>query len=122
MKFENPMDGGLRCTAHSRSKEQCKRWAIRGGNVCAMHGGKAPQVKAKAEARLAALVDPAIGKLQKLINARSEMVSLAAVKDVLDRNGFKPTDKHELTGKDGQPLISVEAFREMVADAKGNGK
>ena len=29
------------------------------------------------------------------------------------------TEKQELTGKDGEPIISIEAFRTMVADAKG---
>lgn len=41
-----------RCTAKSkRSQERCKRAAVVGGTVCAMHGGKAPQVAAAAEAR-----------------------------------------------------------------------
>jgi hypothetical protein len=41
-----------RCTAKSkRSQERCRRAAVIGGTVCAMHGGKAPQVKAAAEAR-----------------------------------------------------------------------
>ena len=41
-----------RCTARSKgSGERCKRAAVVGGTVCAMHGGKAPQVKARAEQR-----------------------------------------------------------------------
>jgi hypothetical protein len=41
-----------RCTAKSkRSQERCRRAAVIGGTVCAMHGGKAPQVKAAAEQR-----------------------------------------------------------------------
>lgn len=36
----------------------CKRWAIAGGTVCPSHGGRAPQVKAKAAERLADLIDP----------------------------------------------------------------
>lgn len=44
----------MRCTAKSsRSGEQCKRDAIRGGTVCATHGGRAPQVKAAAAERVA---------------------------------------------------------------------
>lgn len=42
-----------RCSARSkRSGQQCKRFAIPGGTVCAMHGGKAPAVVAAAERRL----------------------------------------------------------------------
>lgn len=48
-----------RCTAIKRSKdeegnrEQCRNTPVRGTNVCRMHGGSAPQVKAKAEERVA---------------------------------------------------------------------
>ncbi len=42
-----------RCTATSRSGEQCKRRPIPGGTVCSMHGGKSPAVQRKAAERLA---------------------------------------------------------------------
>ena len=49
------------CKAHSsRTGQPCRQVAILGGNVCVAHGGRAPQVKRKAEERLRALVDPAI--------------------------------------------------------------
>lgn len=42
-----------RCTATSKhSGDRCKRAPILGGNVCAMHGGKAPQVIAAAQQAL----------------------------------------------------------------------
>lgn len=42
------------CTAVSNSTgKRCKHSAIHGGTVCRVHGGSAPQVKAKAERRLA---------------------------------------------------------------------
>ena len=84
------------CTAKSkRSGEPCKSSAITGARVCIRHGGAAPQVKAKALERLAALVDPAISALDGLLKSEQDNVRLGAVKDVLDRNGFKPTDKVE---------------------------
>lgn len=57
--------------------------------VCRMHGGAAPQVIAKAEERLKALIHPAIARLAELV-AQKEFpsVAIAAVKDVLDRNGM----------------------------------
>lgn len=43
----------LRCTATSkRSGVNCRRYAMVGTNVCARHGGIAPQVRAKAEERV----------------------------------------------------------------------
>lgn len=51
-----------------------------------------------AEARLQALVDPAITQLAALVeNADSDSVKLSAIKDVLDRAGYKPTEKQEVT-------------------------
>lgn len=41
-----------RCTAHRKNGEPCKRPPIRGGTVCASHGGSAPAVRAAAERRL----------------------------------------------------------------------
>lgn len=44
-----------RCTGkNKKTGNRCKRWAIPGGTVCVMHGGKAPQVQAAAQARVAA--------------------------------------------------------------------
>lgn len=47
------MDDERRCTATSKqSGRRCKRAAVPGATVCATHGGKAPQVVAKANERL----------------------------------------------------------------------
>lgn len=83
-----------RCRAHRGNGEPCSAYAIRGGVVCAVHGGRAPQVKRAADERLRELVDPAIVELERLMT-KSDMdsVRLAAVKDILDRAGLKPTEK-----------------------------
>lgn len=45
---------GQRCTATAnRTGERCERWAVRGATVCPTHGGRAPQVRAAAQRRLA---------------------------------------------------------------------
>lgn len=44
---------GRRCTATAKGTgERCRRSAVIGGTVCPMHGGSAPQVRAKAEQRV----------------------------------------------------------------------
>ncbi len=40
------------CTARRRDGSPCGSYAIRGGSVCRMHGGAAPQVKHAAHMRL----------------------------------------------------------------------
>ena len=65
--------------------------AARSANITAE-----PLPKFKAKERLEALVAPAIMILGKLLNCNEcPSVQLGAVRDVLDRNGFKPTDKVE---------------------------
>lgn len=41
------------CKAHTSAGRPCRNSAIKGGAVCTMHGGRAPQVKAAAARRLA---------------------------------------------------------------------
>ena len=74
-----------RCKAHRTDGEPCKLFAIRGGTVCRMHGGRAPQVKRKAAERMHDLVHPAISSLGRLIRQDQ----FAAVKYVLDWAGFR---------------------------------
>lgn len=48
------MTGNQRCSARSkRTGLPCKRWALKGSNVCASHGAAAGQVKRAASRRLA---------------------------------------------------------------------
>lgn len=42
----------MKCTAKRSNGEPCSSWAIKGANVCRVHGGKAPAVQAKAAARV----------------------------------------------------------------------
>lgn len=85
----------MKCTARtSGQKRPCKRDAIKGGTVCATHGGSAPQVKAKAQERLAALVVPAIDRLGTLMRQQKNLhVALGATNSVLDRNGIKTREE-----------------------------
>lgn len=43
----------MQCKAHRRNGEQCGNHAIKGAEVCRMHGGSIPAVKAKAAQRVA---------------------------------------------------------------------
>ena len=66
-----------------------------------MHGGKAPQAMAKAEAalelaeaRLRGLAGPAVATLEDLVtNATSEAVRLAAARDLVDRSVGRATER-----------------------------
>lgn len=76
-----------RCTATAKgSGQRCKRLPIPGGTVCVKHGGGAPQVKEAALERLRRLQNPAIDRLEQLINQTEfPSAAYAASRDVLDR-------------------------------------
>lgn len=63
-----------------------------------MHGGAAPQVRKAARERIADMVDPALAVLRKSMKSKVERICLDAAKDVLDRAGYKATDKLVLSG------------------------
>ncbi len=109
---ENTIHGRLRCSAHSKQKgTRCGRTAIPGGTVCRYHGGAAPQVKLKAQERLAAFQDQAINRLMDLaLQKEYPSTAFAAVRDVLDRTMGKPVEQvslehsggYEITWKDSE--------------------
>lgn len=88
-----PRKDGRRCTATNRKGARCGNAPIMGGTVCRIHGGGAPQVQAVAATKvLEALVGPALVELRGLLrNPKTPApVRMAAVKDILDRNGYRP--------------------------------
>lgn len=96
--------------------------------MCRYHGGAAPQVKAKAEERIRALVDPALDRIARLIAAAdTDSVGLAAAKDILDRAGYGAKQRIDLDvririmarelGLDEQEAV---AMAQQVIEA-GNG-
>ncbi len=99
-----------RCTAISKnSGERCQRAPILGGMVCAVHGGSAPQVMAKARERLVGMVEPAMVALHRAVTqtppcplcGRSDSdrdpAVINAARIILDRTGFGPSSKLEVT-------------------------
>jgi hypothetical protein len=74
-----------RCSAKSkRSGEPCKRW-VKGGGVCAIHGGRAPQVAARREQRILlaearAKAAPAVA--EQVVPASAEEILISLLTDV----------------------------------------
>ena len=76
--------------------------------VCRYHGGGAPQVQKKARERLEALVDPAINQYKTLLKSKHHPTRLGAVKDILDRTGYKPTERIEQTNYTAEEIEQCE--------------
>jgi hypothetical protein len=92
-----------RCTSMNRLGQRCGKTSIVGGFVCHIHGGAVPMVKAAAQERLRALVDPSINALLRALTlgapcdkcGRSDdmAVVVRAAQVVLDRTGHGPHTK-----------------------------
>ncbi len=89
----------MQCTAHNRQGNPCGNHAIPYHTVCRYHGGAAPQVKRIAARReLEQLLGPALTRLKGIIDNQKTppAVLLAAIKDILDRTGYKPVEQVEV--------------------------
>lgn len=97
------------CTAHRTNGDPCKRRPIKGGTVCATHGGRAPQVKEAARRRIEAASDRAAAAIVRLMEdpETPHAVKLAAARDLLDRN--------DLTGKTAVE-VTVKPWEAMLGD------
>lgn len=84
------------CSASRTNGEPCGNSAIRGGTVCVAHGGRAPQVRAKANQRLLNMVEPALKELRRILDdpAAGDRDKLRAINMVLNRTGL--AEKQEL--------------------------
>ncbi len=107
---------GLTCTGTSKqTKERCGNPPIPGCKVCKFHGGKAPQVEAAAHRRLLTeLVGPALTEMRDILNddKTPAAVKLGAIKDILDRTGFKPVTQIQVMPTEEQLLGWIAEFDE----------
>ena len=111
------VDESRQCTATANSTgERCERAAIKGGNVCYVHGGAASQVKKKAQERLDEMADSTTATIQSQIKDLEKEYEAAEEPDeklaimsemrrlwkiILDRTGHGKTETQELTGEGG---------------------
>jgi hypothetical protein len=103
-----------RCVAHRKNGDQCRHPARAGTTVCRVHGGAAPQVKAKARERLELAADRMARQLLGIATtSESEAVKLAAVKDALDRAGLTAKNQVEVELKPWEQLL-----KDVVVDTR----
>lgn len=63
-----------------------------------------------ADVQLKTYAPKAIEKVYKLLDAESESVQLNAAKDILDRTGFKPTEKIDVKQTKSETVEKMEAY------------
>lgn len=96
-----------KCRATNRAGNQCGRYAVPGGMVCNMHGGKAPQVRDKARLRLISMIEPALSVLSDVMADKDAANAdrIRAANSVLDRAGYARV-----------AVLDVEAARDVLTE------
>lgn len=117
---DHPMDDETpqrrQCKAKNRAGERCKRAPMRGGMVCRMHGGAAPQTKRKASLRLLELIDPAIATLaREMTTAEKSADKQRAANSILDRAGMPR--RTEVVDAGSATDLLIERIRELREEA-----
>mgnify|MGYP001770868646 CR=1 FL=1 len=75
------------------------------------------EMKKDIERKLMSMAPEALRQLRKLLNAKSEMVRLQAIKDVLDRLDIKPADKQDIDLKTDMEIV-VKLPEDLTTDEK----
>ena len=106
---------GLTCTAKAKSTgERCGNPPIRGGRVCPIHGGKAPQTVATASREVfERLMGPGLVRYSGLINdpTTPKHVLASVLKDLFDRNGYAAPQQIEVITDD---MVEREIARRLA--------
>jgi hypothetical protein len=114
----------VRCIGVANSTgERCKRWSLRGTNVCRKHGGQLPNVREHAEAvvesarlQLMGMADDAVEVLSDLMKAGvADAVRLKAAETVLTRSGIKDAVSFEVeVNHNINPSVEIEKKIEIM--------
>ena len=93
-----------RCKARRSDGEPCKRPPIRGGRVCASHGGRAPAVRAAADRRLAE--QEATREVARLSDTRGPLTLPDVYREMLNTAGLAVAWRDVLEAK----VSDLEAY------------
>lgn len=122
------VDSENQCTATAKSTgERCQRAAVKGSNVCHVHGGAAPQVQKKAQERLDEMADSVTADLQSRLDDVFERLDKADDAEyvkllrevrqlttaILDRTDHGPTEKREV---EADHTHEVPALAEILSE------
>lgn len=114
-----------KCIGKKKTGEQCGRYAIQGATVCASHGGRAPQVRAKAQVRAeveswgldATTVDPGETLLRLLSQAFARAERYAgAIQRLVDEQGLQAAlvGSNYVVTENGEPQKVGEYIRGLA--------
>ena len=123
------LPGAGQCAARRQDGNPCGMAPIRGAAVCKMHGGAAPQVRRKAQERLALAAEDAASVLIHMMQDPdlSAADQYRAATAVLDRAGIRSGSELAVTLQERQPwetalegMITEDALPETAAVSRAH--
>jgi len=105
----------MHCPCGAKYMEEIEEELLAKGIECAAEAEAELQVSEIISKRLEAEAEDTLDQLIRLRDCADEKVSLAATKDILDRAGFKPTDKMQVESK----VIATDGLLEALQRASG---
>lgn len=111
------------CTAHKKNGDPCSNPPVRGATVCRMHGGSAPQVRAKANQRLIEMVLPAMRELNKILHSphTTDADKLKAINMVLNRTGYNDRQMIDIGFREPSPWDLIGQNAVITVDRNSIG-
>lgn len=90
----------LMITTNKTQKQIAKEIQISENSICEWKKDKEfkEEIQKQMKENFGSLAIEAQQKLRKLLNSKNESIQMQAIKDVLDRAGYKPIEKSEISG------------------------
>lgn len=90
----------LMITTNKTQKQIAKEIQISENSICEWKKNKEfkNEIQNQMRENFGSLAIEAQQKLKKLLNSKNEYIQIQTIKDILDRAGYKPTDKIDMSG------------------------
>lgn len=97
----------LMITSNKTQKQIAKEIKVSENSICEWKKDKEfkEEIQKQMKENFSSLAIEAQRELKKLLKSKNENVKMQAIKDVLDRAGYKPVDKTEVTGSGRVELV-----------------
>ncbi len=113
----------LMITENKTQKQIAKELKITEQTICNWKKDKEfkEEIQKQMQENFGILAIEAQQKLKKLLNSKNEYIQIQAIKDILDRAGYKPTDKTEISGsiENSSNLILESINRQLCGGNNG---
>lgn len=116
----------LMITSNKTQKQIANEIQVSENTICEWKKDKEfkEEIKKQMQENFGLIAIEAQQKLKKLLNSKNENIQIQAIKDILDRAGYKPIEKSEVTGniENNTTNILLESINRQLGGGKDETK